>query len=436
MAVGTAVFVVGLIVIAIVAGVAGYFAGMAAVPPPPPGVPVEEHEALKSELESAKSELESARKEIEELKRAALPKEIKIGVLLAFSGPLGPMGAEIKKGAELAAKEINEKGGIAGSKVVLIFEDTGTDAKKALEAAKKLIEVDGVEVIIGAMASGCTIPSGRYSIERHVVQISPCSTSPKITTDFEPHDYLFRTVGSDVLQGRALAEIIVDKGYGKVVTLVLDNPYGIGIEEVAMDVFEEEGVDVVASIRYDPAKMDFRAELEQIKAAGPEAVLYVGYYEDGVVMFRQAMEIGVDGIPWVCAEGVFDYEEVAKLGSEMTVRLIGTVPAPPEGTLSYEIFRGKFKREYGTEPPIYTDTTYDAVMLAALAIEHAGVYDGAKIRDALEYVSQFYVGASGWKMFDENGDQIAQSYKIWETEGNAFKKIGYWLGPGAIKWYE
>jgi ABC-type branched-subunit amino acid transport system substrate-binding protein len=79
---------------------------------------------------------------------------------------------------------------------------------------------------------------------------------------------------------------------------------------------------------------------------------------------------------------------------------------------------------------MYCDTAYDATMLAALAIAHAGEYDGTKIKNSLEYVSQFYIGATGHKMFDKNGDQLTQFYEIWDVvkEDGKYKfiRIGTW----------
>ncbi|RLI05431.1 hypothetical protein DRO26_02215 [Candidatus Bathyarchaeota archaeon] len=401
-----AIWIVVILIVAAVAGVGGYYIGHS----------IGYDEGYKKGYETAKPA------------GPVLPEKIKIGSLMALSGFLGPMGQKIKLGVELAVKEINEHGGINGRPVELIMEDTGTNPTQALEAFKKLVEVDGVQVVIGPMASGEVMAIGDYANERHVVVISPSATSPEITTKF-PDDYLFRTVGSDALQGKALAEIMLEKGFNKIAILVLNNAYGIGIEEKAKEVLGDK---VILTIRYDPTKMDFRTELDQIKNSGADAVLYVGYYEDGRVMFRQALEMGLDNIQWVAAEGVygesmFEVEEAAEF---MSRAVMGTRPIAPTGIRGYQVFSEAFQKEFGEPPSMYADTAYDATMLAALAIAYAGEYNGTKIKDALTYVSQFYVGATGEKVFDKNGDQLTQFYEIWKVEKvngeYKFVAIGTW----------
>ena len=434
----TAVLVALIIVVAVVAGVGGYFAGQSAGYDAgykagyDKGVMAGGAKAYeKGKSEGYKAGYETGYKEglkAGKPKGPTLPDKIKIGSLMCLSGFLGPMGQKIKLGVELAVKEINRKGGIAGRPVELIVEDTATDPKTALEAFKKLVEVDGCKVVIGPMASPEVMAIGKYANERKVVVISPTATSPKITTEF-PDDYIFRTVGSDALQGKALADTALKKGFTKIATLVLNNPYGIGIEEKAKEVLGDK---IVLSIRYDPTKMDFRTELSQIKDAGVEAVIYVGWYEDGQVMFRQALEMGLDNIQWIAAEGVYGEPmfKVADAAEFMKRAVIGTRPIAPTGLITYKLFAESFKKEYGKAPTMYQDTAYDATMLAALAIAYAGQYDGAKIKDALQYVSQYYIGATGHKMFDKNGDQLTQFYEIWKVEKvdgkYKFVGIGRW----------
>jgi len=88
------------------------------------------------------------------------------------------MGHLISQGVKMAIEEINAAGGIAGSPAKLLLEDTATEAKTALEAFKKLVEVDGVQVVIGPMISPAVMAIGPYASERGVVFISPSSTAP------------------------------------------------------------------------------------------------------------------------------------------------------------------------------------------------------------------------------------------------------------------
>lgn len=150
--------------------------------------------------------------------------DIKIGVLITYTGGLGPIGEGMANGAKLAAMEINNKGIIKGKNITLIIEDTETDPAKAAEAARKLIDIDKVQVIIGGVSSSETLAIAPYAEKSKVVMISPSSTNPKIT---EAGEYIFRVVPSDLLQGEAIAKLALAKNYAKAVMLVENNDYGI-----------------------------------------------------------------------------------------------------------------------------------------------------------------------------------------------------------------
>lgn len=358
-----------------------------------------------------------------------LPKEIRIGVVMSITGPLAAMGSNMRDAAKLAAKEINAAGGIAGKRVTVLVEDDATDPATSLSVIKKLVEVGGVKVIVGPMISGAVMASGPYVAERSVLLVSPSATSPLITVQPWTH-WAFRTAPSDTFQGAAMAKIIIDKGFKKVAILVMDNPYGIGIETVAKDALKGKA-EIVASIRYDPKKLDYLTELGIIKDKKSDVVLHVGYHDDGNIVYKQALVLGLDAIPWVVAEGVHGmpldkFPEAAKF---MNKAVTGTTVAVPEDLPAFMKFRDAYTAEYKISPTVYTDTTYDAVKLVALAIKEAGVYDGAKIRDALWKVGKKYSGASGAITFDDKGDRVAASYGIWKVELVAgkyqFKTVGF-----------
>lgn len=345
-----------------------------------------------------------------------LPEEIKIGCVMSMTGALAAMGVGLRDGAQLAVKEINAAGGIAGKKITLLVEDDATDPATSLLAIKKLVEVQGVKVIVGPMISGAVMAAGPYAAERGVLLVSPSATSPKITE--QPWtQWAFRTCPSDTFQGAAAAKIIIDKGLKKVAILVMDNAYGVGIETVAKE-FLKDRADIVAAIRYDEKKLDYLTELGIIKDKKPDCVLHVGYHDDGSIVYKQALDLGLDTIQWVAVEGVhgMPLDKFPKAGKFMSKAVIGTVPAAPEDLPAFKRFRDAYEVEYKTPPTVYCDTTYDAVKLVALAIEKAGAYDGAKIRDALRGVGKNYLGASGTITFDEKGDRIAATYGIWEVE--------------------
>ena len=257
--------------------------------------------------------------------------------------------------------------------------------------------------------------------EKHVVLISPASTSPLLT---DAGEYIFRVCPSDALQGEAIAQIALKLGYKTAATIVIANEYGIGLEEVFKEVFEAGGGKVVVSVRYELGAATYKTELEQIKAADPDVIIDVSYADDGQIIFREAAELGIKK-PWICAEGVADPAIFEAPGvAEAMEGMIGTKPISPVNPASVHFVK-LFKEHFGREPGIYADYAYDATKMALMAIAYAGVYDGEAIKNALPYVSLCYKGATGDKTFDENGD-VGGEYMIWRVVNGEFVPIGKW----------
>lgn len=362
---------------------------------------------------------------------ACVPTEaetIKIGGILSTSGLLGPMGQDMMEGARLAVEEINANGGVLGKQIELIEEDDATEAAKCLERVKKLVDIDGVEVLVGGMTSGASMASGAYIADKGVLMVSSSATSPTIS-DQAWTEWLFRTTPHDAFQGRVLAQVVLDEGFTKLATIVQDNPYGVGLESALIDALEDEewqGEHVI-TVHFDQTKMDYRTELELIRGADPDVILAVTYAEDGIIVFKQALEMGLDEIAWLgCdgnyGDGLFAEPKSAEFMEKAIVA--GTRAAGPSGAV-YDAFAANYNAFTGNEPGVYCDTTYDAIKLIALAIESAGVYDGSAIKDALLEVGQDYDGASGLITFDDKGDRVSGTFEIWEVVEDATTETGY-----------
>ncbi|RDV83394.1 ABC transporter substrate-binding protein [Ammonifex thiophilus] len=340
--------------------------------------------------------------------------EVKLGCILSMSGQLGPMGRKMADAVRLAVDEINAQGGINGKKIKLYLEDDATDSVTALNAAKKLVEVNGVKLLIGGMSSSAAKTMGPFLAERKVIMISPSATAPELTG--QPwRKYLFRTCPSDIYQGKLMAQIALDQGAKKVVILAMDNTYGIGLGEEIKKALEGKA-QVLAFIKYDPKKKDYRSELTQIKALNPDAVAHVGYNEDGRIIYQQALSLGLDKMKWIGCDGVYGsgmFENPAA-AEFMAKTMTGTRPASPENQ-AYEKFRQAYKAKFNSEPEVFCDTVYDAVNLLAKAYAQAGSDDADKIREALLKIGQNYPGVSGNITFDQGGDRVGGYFEIWKV---------------------
>lgn len=353
---------------------------------------------------------------------------IKLGVVLSTSGLLGPMGQDMMKAAELAVKEINDGGGLLGKKVELVEEDDTTDAATALTRVKKIVEVDGVQLMVAGMTSGGAMAIGPYLAQKGVLAVSPSATSPNLQN--QPwKEWLFRSTPDDAFQGAVLADFVKEKGYSKLATMVQDNPYGVGLEKALVDSLKAKGWTgkQVVSVHYDPTKKDYRTELDQIKSASPDVVLAVTYAEDGIIVFKQASEMGLGNIAWLGCDGNYGDGMFAepKAADFMAASMVaGTRAAGPSGA-TYTKFATAYKTFAGKDASVYTDTVYDAIKLLAASVKAAGKTDPAAVKAEMLKIGKNYDGASGTITFNTTGDRVSGTFELWKVVKDSTATTGY-----------
>jgi len=381
---------------------------------------------------------------------AGVAKEpIKVGALFSLTGGLAPYGPPIVNGAKLAVDQVNKAGGIFGRKLELIIRDTATAPAVGRDAASKLINLDRVVAIIGALSSGVTVASSSITIPAKIVLISPASTSPMLT-DLKDNDFVFRTCVSDALQGVVQAKLAVDFGYKTTSVIYVNNPYGKGLAQVFKKEFEARGGKVLAMVPYEEGKPSYRGEVEKAISPGPGVLNLIGYPVDGNKMLVQSVELGYEGT-YLFSDGMKGEAVAGGPAAEYIEGTFGTAP----GALEVEVakaFEEDYKKTFGSSTVPFRAQCYDALALIALAIEKVGPSfldmtqeeQGAAIRDNLRFVAnppgeevtynEFakafklleegkdinYQGASGPITFDENGDVVYGAIEIWQNfEGRA-----------------
>ena len=373
-------------------------------------------------------------------------KEVKIGTLLPLTGDLAAYGGPMEDGARLAIKEVNENGGVLGSDIKLVTTDSQTTGVAAVGAMNQLVTIDKVPAVIGAAGSGVSLAIINIAVSNHVVQISPSNTAPDFET-YPDDGFYYRTVPSDALQGKAMAKLASERGYVNASTLVLNNPYGAGFEEVFKGEFEKLGGTVIDRVKYDPNGVTFDSEVDKVSASNPEVIILVGYPDTGSIILKAAYEKSViDESDWLLSEGMRTDELALKVGKDVEGNYIvanftGTTPDPRATGPAYEMFAAAYESEYGREPATFSSNTYDAAAIIALAIEKARSADGTAIRDAIPDVANApgaevsdiktalslirngteinYQGASGEITFDSVGDVFGE-YCTWQVteDGN------------------
>ena len=377
------------------------------------------------------------------LASTAMAEGARVGALIPLTGGLQAYGESSLNGIRLAVKEINEAGGVLGGELELVVGDTQTRAQPAIDAAMRLVSVDGVAGILGALSSGNTIPvATSVSAPNQIPQISNASTAPAITT-LDDGDFLFRTVPSDAYQGVVLANLVESAGIGSIAVLYVNNDYGVGLAESFAGAY---GGTVTQSAAFEPNKASYRGELQSVAGGDADALLLIAYPDDGgLLILRQSLEEGFFD-KFVFTDGMKTTQLVEDIGAEFMDGMFGTAPASAESEAG-DIFAAAFEAEYGELPPLpFIDSAYDAAFILGLAIEQAGSTDGVAIRDAIREVAnepgeiilpgEFakakeliaagtainYQGAAGDHEFDENGD-VSGTFEHWAVLNGAITTV-------------
>tara|TARA_B110000263_G_scaffold61442_1_gene52824 strand:- start:1155 stop:2321 length:1167 start_codon:yes stop_codon:yes gene_type:complete len=365
--------------------------------------------------------------------------EVKIGVLNALTGPIPDLAAVILEAEQAAAAHINANGGMwGGDTLVLASGDSGCDAKAGVDAANKIVNVEQASIIVGPICSGATMGATQaVTIPAGVVNISPSATSPAIT-GLDDNDLVFRVCPSDAYQGVTIAKLARSMGYSKLAATYANDDYNAGLHDVFVKAFKELGGTITGDQMHEANKASYRAELATLSSGGPEALALFAYYNgSGITMMRQSLENGFFS-KFIGGDGMIAQEVIDEIGADNLGDAVFTKGTADSNSSHFKTFAGLFDRP--SDP--YTAQAWDAVMIAALALESAG---GAT-RDLIAHVRSVanapgvevgpgdwakakallaagkdinYQGIAGAHEFDVNGD-VAGIY------GKSVVKDGKW----------
>lgn len=328
---------------------------------------------------------------------------ITMGLASPLTGDCAQFGEMIKRGARLKVKELNAAGGINGVKIELIEEDDAANPHEAATVAQKLAANPEVLIVIGHFNSSCSLAGKPIYQEAGLVELSPASTNPMVT---KGSDWTFRNIYEDTFQGRSMANYVKEKlGLNRIAVFYDNDDYGIGLKDAFVNEAERIGLKIVGTESYERDTTDFRSQLTKFKQLNPEAIFMSGLYTQAAQIAAQSRELGMS-TQLLGADGILSSDYI-KIGGKATEETILSCPFLFElGGKKAEEFVNRFKEEYQMEPDAWAALTYDAVGIAATAIEKAGQNRKA-IRDHLASMTTpetGYDGVTGLTYFDANGD--------------------------------
>ena len=322
---------------------------------------------------------------------------VKVGVIKPQTGPLAFDGAADIKGAQLAQKEINAKGGVLGKKLELVIEDGQCKPAESVGAAEKLIFRDKVSVIMGGFCSGATLAVMPVAEKNKIPLITGVSSNPKLTEI--GNDWFFRNAETEALTAQAFARVLAkDMKLDKAYFLAVNDDWGRGTVESFKTNWDKVGGKMVGTEFVDRTANDFYTPLTKIRAARPDVIIVAAESQAGSIIARQSKELGVKArIFGVGAWATPTFLELA--GESANGLLAGVVYAPTQPGERNKKFVAEHKAAYGEEPGKYSAAGYNTIHIIAQAIQRAGSAEPEKIRAALEKTD--YAGPNGRVRFDQ-----------------------------------
>ena len=367
--------------------------------------------------------------------------EIKIGIILGFTGPIESLTPGMAASAELALKEVSDSGKfLGGSHLVAVRADsTCVDAAAAQAAAERLISADSVAAIMGADCSGVTTAiANNTAVPNGVVMVSPSATSPALSS-IEDNGYFFRTAPSDARQGQVLADVLKSRGITNVAVTYTNNDYGKGLAESFVNAFKAAGGTVEIKAAHEDGKGDYSAEVGALAASGSAHLVVLGYLDQGII--QTSLDTGAFDA-FILADGMIGQSLIDAIGEDLN-GTIGTLPGSESQGAKLFLDVATAGGVDGDGP--FRAESYDAAALIALAIQAGGSADRSSIQanmlavanapgeqilpgelgKALQILADGgevdYQGATNVELIGPG--EAAGSYKELEVMGGAFKTV-------------
>ena len=324
---------------------------------------------------------------------------VKIGSFLSVTGPASFLGEPEKKTLERYVERLNTDGGIGGRKVELVVYDDGGAPDKAATFAKRLIQNDGIDILVGGTTTGTSMAAIKVVEPAGVPFISLAGGIDIV----EPvKKWVFKTPHTDRMAAEKVFADMKTRGISKIALVSEDSGFGKSGHDQSLKVAANHGIEIVADEVYSPKDPDVTAQLTKARnAPGVQAVFNFGFGQGPAIVTKNYKQLGI-AQPLYQSHGVASKEFIRLAGAAADgVRLpaaglvvAGQLPATDPQKPVVTAFKDDYEAAFKTEVSTFAGHAYDGLQLAAAAISRAGGTDKARVRDELEKTSG-YVGTGG-----------------------------------------
>jgi branched-chain amino acid transport system substrate-binding protein len=350
---------------------------------------------------------------------------IKLGAILAVTGPNAPLGGPEAKTLQMLVDNANSAGGIAGRKIELTIMDSQGNADKAVSFARKLIDEQQVLAIIGPSTSGESLKIKSIADENETILLS-CAANEGIVNPVAK--WVFKTPQMDAFAVTRIFGVMKKLGITKIAVINSNSGFGQGGKGVLAKLAPDAGITIVASEEYDKDSTDLTGVLTKIKAQNVQAVVNWSTEPAQAIVAKNMKQLGFD-VPLFQSHGFgnISYVQAAGKAAEGIIFPCGrllvadVLPASNPQKQVLTSYKKAYEAKFGEDVSTFGGHAYDAFLILTEAIKKAGSIDRAKVRDAIEGIKGLAgtAGVFSFSAADHNGLTI-DSFEMLTVKNGAF----------------
>ena len=330
---------------------------------------------------------------------------IKIGVIGALTGNVAQYGTSTINGFKLKVKEINAAGGINGKKIEIVEADSKGDVQEAINAFKKMVSQDKIDIFVGEVTSGPSLAIAPLAQQAKIPMITATGTAFDIT---KGKNFVYRTTFTDPYQGVVVAKYAKSKGYKSITVLTnTGSDYSVGLSNAFKEQAQKEGIQVKEE-QYTADDKDFRALLTKVKGYNSEVIFVPDYYNTIGLILTQAKELGINS-QFMGGDGWDGIQ--TNFGKVANGAVFASQFAPDDPDQNVQKFIAAYKNEYKIDPIIFAALGYDTGTILETALKNVSDLSS---KDAIkEAIKNF------------NGANLVTGSLKYDAERNPEKKVTF-----------